>query len=41
MPHVVVKLYSGRSEGQKQALAQAVTEVVTRALGTRIRSDRR
>jgi phenylpyruvate tautomerase PptA (4-oxalocrotonate tautomerase family) len=32
MPHVVVKLYSGRSEGQKQALAQAVTEAVTRAL---------
>jgi 4-oxalocrotonate tautomerase len=32
MPHVIVKLYSGRSEGQKQALAQAVMEAVTRAL---------
>ena len=32
MPHVIVKLYSGRSERQKQALAQAVTEAVTSAL---------
>ena len=32
MPHVVVKLYSGRSERQKQALAQAITEAVTRTL---------
>jgi 4-oxalocrotonate tautomerase len=32
MPHVIVKLYYGRSEGQKQALARAVTEAVTRAL---------
>lgn len=32
MPHVIVKLYSGRSERQKQALAQAVTEAVTRTL---------
>jgi 4-oxalocrotonate tautomerase len=34
MPHVVVKLYSGRSERQKQALAQALTEAVTRSLGS-------
>ena len=32
MPHVIVKLYSGRSERQKHALAQAVTEAVTSAL---------
>jgi len=32
MPHVIVKLYSGKSERQKQALAQAVTEAVTSAL---------
>ena len=25
MPHVIVKLYSGKPERQKQALAQAVT----------------
>jgi len=33
MPHVIVKLYAGKSERQKQALAQAVTEAVTRTLG--------
>lgn len=33
MPHVIVKLYSGKSAGQKQALAHAVTEAVTRTLG--------
>jgi 4-oxalocrotonate tautomerase len=32
MPHVIVKLYSGRSERQKQALAQAVTDAVMRTL---------
>jgi len=32
MPHVVVKLYSGKSERQKQALAQAVTQAVMSAL---------
>lgn len=32
MPHVIVKLYSGRSERQKQALAQAVTDAVTSTL---------
>ena len=32
MPHVIVKLCSGKSERQKQALAQAVTEAVTRTL---------
>ena len=32
MPHVIVRLYSGKSERQKQALAQAVTGAVTSAL---------
>ena len=32
MLHVIVKLYSGKSERQKQALAQAVTKVVTSVL---------
>jgi hypothetical protein len=32
MPHVIVKLYTGKSGCQKQALAQAVTEAVTSAL---------
>ena len=32
MPHVIVKLYSGKSERQKQALAQAVTQAVMSAL---------
>jgi len=31
MPHVIVKLYSGKSERQKQALAQAVTKAVMSA----------
>jgi 4-oxalocrotonate tautomerase len=32
MPHVIVKLYSGRSEQQKAALAEAVTKAVTSTL---------
>jgi 4-oxalocrotonate tautomerase len=32
MPHVIVKLYSGKSERQKQALARALTEAVMSAL---------
>lgn len=32
MPHVIVKLYSGRSEQQKTALADAVTRAVTSTL---------
>ena len=34
MPHVIVKLYPGRSEQQKQALARALTEAVTRTLNS-------
>ena len=33
MPHVIVKLYSGKSERQKQTLAHAITEAVTSTLG--------
>jgi len=34
MPHVIVKLHSGRSVQQKAALAEAVTRAVVDALGT-------
>jgi 4-oxalocrotonate tautomerase len=33
MPHVVVKLYAGRSEAQKQRLAEEVTKAVMTATG--------
>jgi len=32
MPHVIVKMYAGRSDEQKQALADAVTKAVTTTL---------
>lgn len=32
MPHVIVKMYSGRSDKQKQALADAVTKALTSTL---------
>jgi 4-oxalocrotonate tautomerase len=32
MPHVLVKLYSGRTEQQKSRLAEAVTKAVTTTL---------
>ena len=32
MPHVIVKLYSGRSEQQKNALAEAITRAVMSTL---------
>ncbi len=34
MPHVIVKLYSGRSEQQKARLAQEITKAVMTALKT-------
>jgi 4-oxalocrotonate tautomerase len=34
MPHVIVKLYAGRSAGQKQALADAVTRALVSTLGS-------
>jgi 4-oxalocrotonate tautomerase len=33
MPHVIVKLYAGRSERQKAELAEAITKAVTETLG--------
>lgn len=33
MPHVVVKLYSGRSEQQKSKLASEITKAVMASLG--------
>ncbi len=33
MPHVIVKLHSGRSEQQKASLAEEVTKAVMAALG--------
>jgi 4-oxalocrotonate tautomerase len=34
MPHVIVKLYAGRTEQQKTKLAQEVTRAVTSTLGS-------
>jgi 4-oxalocrotonate tautomerase len=34
MPHVTVKLYAGRSEQQKQKLADELAEAVTMAIGS-------
>lgn len=33
MPHIIVKLWPGREESQKQALAQRIAEDVTQTLG--------
>ncbi len=33
MPHVIVKMYAGRSEEQKQKLAEAVTKAVMAVMG--------
>jgi 4-oxalocrotonate tautomerase len=33
MPHIVVKLYAGRSDQQKAALAEAVTKTVMETIG--------
>jgi 4-oxalocrotonate tautomerase len=33
MPHVVVKLWPGKTEGQKRELAEAITRSVTSILG--------
>jgi 4-oxalocrotonate tautomerase len=33
MPHVIVKLWPGKSESQKADLAERITEAVTTALG--------
>ena len=33
MPHVIVRMYAGRQEAEKKALAEAITEAVTKTLG--------
>ncbi|OPL16863.1 MAG: 4-oxalocrotonate tautomerase [delta proteobacterium MLS_D] len=33
MPHVIVKLYTGRNEEQKKGLAEAVADAVVHSLG--------
>ena len=33
MPHVIVKMYAGRAEFQKEALAEEIIRAVTRTLG--------
>ena len=33
MPHIIVKLWPGKSEEQKQSLADAITDNVTTILG--------
>lgn len=32
MPHIIIKLYPGRTEDQKKAMAEAVGEAVIRSL---------
>jgi 4-oxalocrotonate tautomerase len=39
MPHVIVKLWPGKSEQQKQKLAEGVTQVVMSSLGYGEESD--
>ena len=34
MPHAIVKMNAGRTDAQKRALAEAVTEAIRRSLGT-------
>ena len=34
MPHVAVKLHAGRTDGEKQDLADRITEAVKAALGS-------
>jgi 4-oxalocrotonate tautomerase len=33
MPHVIVKMYAGRTESQKKALAEEITRAVAKTLG--------
>lgn len=33
MPHIIVKMYAGRSESDKARLADAITQAVMQALG--------
>jgi 4-oxalocrotonate tautomerase len=38
MPHVIIKLYSGRSEAQKQGIAEAATKAIMASDGSAERS---
>lgn len=38
MPHVIVKLYAGRSEQQKAEIAEAVTRAIMESAGSAERS---
>lgn len=38
MPHVIIKMYAGRSDEQKRALAEAVTRAVMAGAGCAERS---
>lgn len=38
MPHIIVKLYAGRSEQQKAEIAEAVTEALMASAGSAERS---
>ncbi len=38
MPHIVVKLWPGKSEAQKQDLAEAITNDVREILGSKLES---
>ncbi|MEO5759512.1 MAG: tautomerase family protein [Mesorhizobium sp.] len=38
MPHVIVKLYAGRSEQQKAGIAEAVTRAIMESAGSAERS---
>ncbi len=33
MPHVIVKMYAGRSDAEKSALAEEITRAITKTLG--------
>jgi len=33
MPHVIIKLYPGRTREQKEAMAHAVSEAIVRSIG--------
>jgi len=33
MPHVIIKLYPGRTEEQKRAMANAVSEAIVQSIG--------
>lgn len=35
MPHVIVKLYAGRSDEQKKLLAEEITKTIMTTLGSR------